>query len=142
LKKTYVPYSKENNELMTDILPEKLQIYQNENGLTQHEMAEILGVSQASYNNWINRHTVISPKYYPIIAQLCKIDLTTLIPFQALKNDPTGTTVLENNIILNTLELYEKFSKLLEEQNLLLKMEVERLKGALKERGDEKNLFK
>jgi transcriptional regulator with XRE-family HTH domain len=127
---------------MTDILPEKLQIYQNENGLTQHEMAEILGVSQASYNNWINRHTVIAPKYYPIIAQLCKIDLTSLIPFQALKNDPTGTTVLENNIILNTLELYEKFSKLLEEQNLLLKMEVERLKGALKEREDERNLFK
>ena len=118
---------------MTDILPEKLQIHQNENGLTQHEMADILGVSQASYNNWINRHTVIAPKYYPIIAHLCKIDLTSLIPMQALKNDPTGTTVLENNIIFNTLELYEKFSKLLEEQNQFLKGEVERLRNALEE---------
>ena len=118
---------------MTDILPEKLQVYQNENALTQHEMADILGVSQTSYNNWINRHTVIAPKYYPIIAQLCKIDLNSLIPFQALKNDPTGTTVLENNIIFNTLGLYEKLSKLLEEQNQFLKGEVERLRLALEE---------
>jgi transcriptional regulator with XRE-family HTH domain len=64
-------------------LSEILSKYQQSNRLTQHQMANLLGVSQATYNNWLNHDKEINPKYLPIIAEVCSLELTTLIPHDA-----------------------------------------------------------
>jgi transcriptional regulator with XRE-family HTH domain len=46
---------------------EILQKFQNQNEITQHEMAKLLQISQATYNNWVNNRSPIDPKYYPKI---------------------------------------------------------------------------
>jgi len=42
---------------------EILQKFQNQKEITQHEMARLLQISQATYNNWVNNRTPIDPKY-------------------------------------------------------------------------------
>jgi len=41
---------------------EILQKFQYQNEITQHEMAKLLQISQATYNNWVNNRSPIDPK--------------------------------------------------------------------------------
>jgi len=111
---------------------EILQKFQYQNEITQHEMAKLLQISQATYNNWVNNHTPKDPKYYPKIATLCQIDVTVLIP-------PNAMVTIHNNslpateIHINALELYRKYTENLEETNRILKNENEKLLAILEE---------
>ena len=104
-----------------------LNEYQDKHQLTQHEMAELLGVSQTTYNNWINGKSQILPKYYPVIAKTLKVDVGDLI-------SPTATLSISNGVLrenpttVNAKEIYEDFVGHLKEANLILKAENEALK--------------
>ena len=111
---------------------EILQKFQNQNEITQHEMAKLLQISQATYNNWVNNRSPIDPKYYPKIATLCQIDVATLIPPNAKVNIINNTFPTEV-ISENALELYKKYTENLEETNRILKNENEKLLTILEE---------
>lgn len=107
-----------------------LQKFQMENNFTQHQMANLLRISQPSYNNWVNGKTIIDPKYYPKIGELCKIDLSSLISLNSTIST-TRRNMLDNGLKVNALELYEKFADHLQEHNQLLKNEIERYKEVI-----------
>jgi transcriptional regulator with XRE-family HTH domain len=111
---------------------EILQKFQYQKEITQHEMAKLLQISQATYNNWVNNRTPINPKYYPAIATLCQIDVATLIPPNAKVNIINNTFPREG-ISKNALELYKKYTENLEETNRILKNENEKLLAILEE---------
>lgn len=111
---------------------EILQKFQSQQNFTQHEMAKLLQISQATYNNWVNNRTLIDPKYYPKIATLCQIDVATLIPPNATVNIMSNIFPTEG-ISVNTLELYKKYTENLEESNRILKNENEKLLAILEE---------
>ena len=113
-------------------LSEILQKFQNQKEITQHEMAKLLQISQATYNNWVNNRTPIDPKYYPKIATLCQIDVATLIPPNATVNIMSSTFAKEG-ISVNALKLYKKYTENLEESNRILKNENEKLLAILEE---------
>ena len=114
-------------------LQEALFRYQLEKKITQHEMASMLNVSQATYNNWINQKSVIAPKYFPVIAKVCGIDVS----LYASGPEPvsTQTANLPDDIVqVNTLKLYQKFTQNLEEQILYLKDRATELQSKLHEK--------
>jgi transcriptional regulator with XRE-family HTH domain len=111
---------------------EILQKFQNQKEITQHEMAKLLQISQATYNNWVNNRTPINPKYYPAIATLGQIDVATLIPPNA-KVNIINNTFPKEGISVNALELYKKYTENLEETNRILKNENEKLLAILEE---------
>jgi transcriptional regulator with XRE-family HTH domain len=111
---------------------EILQKFQNQQNLTQHQMANFLQISQATYNNCVNSRTPIDPKYYPTIANICQIDVASLIPASATINISNGSSN-ENKMTVNALELYEEFNKHLKEVNQLQKVEIERLQKRVAE---------
>jgi len=95
---------------------EILQIFQYQKEITQHEMAKLLQISQATYNNWVNNRSPIDPKYYPKIATLCQIDVATLIQTNATVNIINNSFPREG-ISVNALVLYKKYTENLEESN-------------------------
>jgi transcriptional regulator with XRE-family HTH domain len=106
---------------------EVIRDYQYKNNLTQHTMAGLFGISQATYNNWINKKTVINPtRYYPIIAKVCKIKVDKLIP-KYTKFDFSRSQTFEKEHIIEALNYCQKYSKNLEEINTSLKLENERI---------------
>jgi transcriptional regulator with XRE-family HTH domain len=106
---------------------EVIRDYQYKNNLTQHTMAGLLGISQATYNNWINKKTVINPtKYYPTIAKVCKIKVEKLIP-KYTKFDFSRSQIFDREHIIEALDYCQKYSKNLEEINKSLKWENERI---------------
>ena len=111
---------------------EILQKFQNQKEITQHEMAKLLQISQATYNNWVNNRTPINPKYYPAIATLGQIVVETLIPPNA-KVNIINNTFPKEGISVNALELYKKYTENLEETNRILKNENEKLLAILEE---------
>ena len=108
-----------------------LREYQNENSLTQHQMAKYLGIAQSTYNNWINEQTRVNPaKYYDKIALLCQIDTEMILP----KSVILGDRIEKNQDIKSwqsALEFCQKYSKNLEEMNESLREQNERLKREL-----------
>jgi len=111
---------------------ENLQKFQNQKEITQHEMAKLLQISQATYNNWVNNRSPIDPKYYPKIATLCQIDVATLIQTNATVNIIYNSFPREG-ISVNALELYKKYTENLEETNRILKNDNEKLLAILEE---------
>ena len=111
----------------TKSTPDLLREYQDKNQKNQHEMAAMLGVSQTTYNNWLNVPKSISPKYYPAIAQLLKVDIGDLIPPNATIGIPNGISGQSTSTV-NAKEIYEDFVGHLKEANLILKAENEALK--------------
>lgn len=94
-------------------------------------MANLLGIAQATYNNWVNKNCVINPKYYPVIAKVCEVELSSLIPPDAsIRIESKSFETIETN----ALALYQKFNETLEEQILMLKREVRRLQAELEEK--------
>ena len=109
---------------------ENLQKFQNQKEITQHEMAKLLQISQATYNNWVNNRSPIDPKYYPKIATLCQIDVATLIQTNATINIIYNTFPTEG-FSVNALVLYKKYTENLEETNRILKNDNEKLLAIL-----------
>lgn len=114
-------------------LEETLFKYQLEKKITQHEMAARLNVSQATYNNWINQKCAIAPKYYPVIAKTCGIDVS---PFAStlVVNSTHNTNPTDGNMQVDTLRLYQKFTQNLEEQISFLKDYAGELQSKLQEK--------
>ena len=111
---------------------EILQKFQYQNEITQHEMAKLLQISQATYNNWVNNRSPIDPKYYPKIATLCQIDVATLIQTNATINIIYNTFPTEG-FSVNALVLYNKYTENLEETNRILKNDNEKLLAIMEE---------
>jgi transcriptional regulator with XRE-family HTH domain len=114
-------------------LEETLFRYQLEKKITQHEMATMLNVSQATYNNWINQKSVIAPKYYSVIAKVCGIDVS----LYASGSEPVSTqtaNLTDDSYQVSTLKLYQKFTQNLEEQILYLKDRAIELQSKLHEK--------
>ncbi|MFD2520202.1 helix-turn-helix domain-containing protein [Emticicia soli] len=114
-------------------LEETLFRYQLEKKITQQEMAAMLNISQATYNNWINQKSPIAPKYYPVIAKVCSIDVS---PFAStlVVNCTQNNNSTDGNIQVDTLKLYQKFTQNLEEQILFLKDYASELQSKLQEK--------
>ncbi len=107
----------------TQSLPETLQNFQQKNNLTQHAIANLLGVSQSTYNNWINRKVPIDYKHYPIIAKICQVDISAIIPDNAtVKLSPNTAT--EYSTTVNAIELYHTFTAPLLEMIEMLRNEI------------------
>ena len=114
-------------------IQETLFTHQHTHNLTQHEMAKMLSVSQATYNNWVNRKSAIDPKYYPAIAKICKVDVEQFISSKAIVTiKPSSFS--EGEVSINALELYQRFTKNLEDQIVQLKDQIGELKSRLKEK--------
>lgn len=109
-------------------IEEALFNYQLEKRMTQHEMAALLNVSQATYNNWINQRSTISPKYLPVIAKVCGIDVSLFSPAQG------STHSVEDRVHENELKLYQKFTQNLEDQIAYLKDRTGELQFKLQEK--------
>ena len=106
--------------------PNTLKNYQDTHKLTQHFMAQSLGISQATYNNWINKQTAINPKYLHAIAKLCKVEVESLIsPNTKIKITNPASGESES---YNALEMYRSFNESLLENNQFLKTENAQLK--------------
>lgn len=114
-------------------LEETLFRYQLERKITQHEMASMLNVSQATYNNWINQKSVIAPKYYPVIVKVCGIDVSLYASGSDAISTQTATSP-DDNFQVSTLKLYQKFTQNLEEQILYLKDRANELQSKLHEK--------
>ncbi len=107
-----------------------LRDYQLKTNLNQHEMALLLGISQSTYNNWVNEQVAINPlKHYKKIASLCEIDIDLILP-KSTKWELYKSQDIE--VLNNKLENCNKYSKSLEELNVFLKKENERLLEKLK----------
>ncbi|WP_101724619.1 helix-turn-helix domain-containing protein [Emticicia sp. TH156] len=109
-------------------IEEALFNYQLEKRLTQHEMAALLNVSQATYNNWVNQKTTVAPKYYPVITKVCGIEVS----YQAYGQRRAYS--IENKSHENELKLYQKFTQNLEEQIAYLKERAGELQFKLQEK--------
>jgi transcriptional regulator with XRE-family HTH domain len=114
-------------------LHETLFRYQLEKRITQHEMAAMLDVSQATYNNWINQKSPIALKYYPVIAKVCGIDVSLFAHHHEFATPQTANSP-DESIQANTLKLYQKFIQNLEDQILFLKDRVSELQSKLHEK--------
>lgn len=114
-------------------LEETLFRYQLEKKITQHEMAAMLNVSQATYNNWINQKSVIAPRYYPLIAKVCGIDVSLYASGSTFISTQTAS-LPDESIQVSTLKLYQKFTQNLEEQILYLKDRANELQSKLHEK--------
>jgi|GEM_PF-1396234 transcriptional regulator with XRE-family HTH domain len=57
-----------------------LENYRKTHRYSQETMASFLHVSQATYNNWINKKHKISIEHYPAIAVLCGVPLPEILP--------------------------------------------------------------
>ncbi len=104
-------------------LPTILQEYQHKNKLNEHQMAKLLGVTQSCYNNWKNRKVQIGYKHYPIISQVCQIEVLNIIPSQATVK-LSSTPTMENAESVNAYELYRTFTTPLFEMIEMLKKEI------------------
>lgn len=116
-------------------IEEILFMYQLNNNFTQSDMAIMLNVSQATYNNWINRKTVIADKYYPVIAKICEIEAEN--PFSYKR--PTNSNIPLSNSInespeFSALKIYQKFTQHLEDQITYLKDRATELQSRLHEK--------
>ena len=109
-------------------IEEALFNYQLEKRMTQHEMAALLNVSQATYNNWINQRSTISAKYLPVIAKVCGIDASLFSSAQGI------THSVEDRVHENELKLYQKFTQNLEDQIAYLKDRTGELQFKLQEK--------
>lgn len=114
-------------------LEETLFRYQLEKKITQHEMAAMLNISQATYNNWINQKSAISPKYYPVIAKICGIDVSLFAPHESFTSTQNFGLPDESNQV-NALKLYQRFTQSLEEQISFLKNYAGELQSKLQEK--------
>lgn len=114
-------------------LEETLFRYQLEKRITQHEMAAMLNVSQATYNNWINQKSAIAPKYYPVISKVCGIDVSSYASAPNFISTQTAN-LPDDSIQASTLKLYQKFTQNLEEQILYLKDRAHELQSKLHEK--------
>jgi transcriptional regulator with XRE-family HTH domain len=112
---------------------EVLRAYQFQNNFTQHQMSMFLGIAQSTYNNWVNGKLVVIPsKYYEKIATLCEIDVQLILP----KNLDITKKIWKNHDIeslLNAMEFCQKYSKSLEDNLLLQKVEIEKLQKRVAE---------
>ncbi len=110
-----------------------LREYQFQNNYTQHQMSMFLGIAQSTYNNWVNEKIVIIPnKYYERIATLCEIDIQLILP----KNLDLAKKIWKNHDIeslLNAMEFCQKYTKSLEDNLQLQKVEIERLQRRVAE---------
>lgn len=95
-------------------LQDQLRNYQSLRQLCQTQMAEKLGISQGTYNKWINKRQEIPPKYYTQIAEVLNLPLKDIVPKEMRVNFtlPSG----EVSPSVNALKLYERFVKHLEER--------------------------
>jgi transcriptional regulator with XRE-family HTH domain len=101
-------------------VPDLLRDYQYQNNLTQHDMANVLGIAQSTYNNWVNGQTKVNPvKYYEKIAKLCGVDVHSMLP--------SGHKLVEMNADSQGLVYCEKYVRSLEEMIVFLKRENERI---------------
>ncbi|GAB3515433.1 helix-turn-helix domain-containing protein [Emticicia fontis] len=114
-------------------IEETLFRYQLERKITQHEMADLLNVSQATYNNWINKKSAIAPKYYSVIAKVCGIDVSVYASGPTFISTQTAS-LPDDSIQVNALKLYQKFTQNLEEQILYLKDRANELQSKLHEK--------
>jgi transcriptional regulator with XRE-family HTH domain len=113
-------------------LPELLQQFQHQNKLNQHTIASLLGVSQSTYNNWINHKVPIDYKYYPIISQVCQVDIASVIPNSATVKLAANPT-MENPATINALELYRTFTTPLVDIIEMLRKEVNEKDDVIKD---------
>lgn len=114
-------------------IEEILFMYQLNNNFTQSDMASMLNVSQATYNNWVNRKTVIADKYYPVIAKICEIEAENFF-FYKKPTYAQSSNSAEESTEFNALKLYQKFTQHLEEQITYLKDRASELQSKLQEK--------
>jgi transcriptional regulator with XRE-family HTH domain len=62
------------------LIPHILISYRTRNGLSQKQMAEMLGVSQVGYHKWETGLTKIEMEHYCRIATLCEVSLMEILP--------------------------------------------------------------
>jgi transcriptional regulator with XRE-family HTH domain len=100
-----------------------LREYQYNNKLTQHDMANFLGIAQSTYNNWVNGQSAINPvKYYEKIAKFCGVDIKTISP-HSHKLEKLFVKNYDIESLQNALEMCQKYAKGLEVMNEILKKE-------------------
>ncbi|WP_353722930.1 helix-turn-helix transcriptional regulator [Dyadobacter sp. 676] len=62
------------------LVSEILITYRQRNGLTQKQMADLLGISQVGYHKWETGTTKIELEHFCRIATLCDVSLMDLLP--------------------------------------------------------------
>jgi transcriptional regulator with XRE-family HTH domain len=77
-------------------------------GYTQPEAADLLKVSQATIHNWISGKRTPSLKHLPIIAQVCKVDISELLPPDlkvqlSVPSRPDERLEVDGNILLDVV---------------------------------------
>ena len=56
----------------------KLKYYLNKSGITQSELARLLGVTRFRVNNWVQGKSYPSAKYIPMISAILNIPIDLL----------------------------------------------------------------
>jgi transcriptional regulator with XRE-family HTH domain len=109
---------------------EALLAYQKSKNLSQTQMAEQLGISQASYNCWINGKHSIGSKHLLKISTLCGIPFEELIPKDVtLHIQHDGQEAYSESI--NALALYKQIAHNAIALNQSLQERVAFLEGRL-----------
>ncbi len=111
-----------------DHIEDQLRTWRSAKNFTQEQVADILGVSQTTYNNWENGRRVVPLKYYVAIAKVIEIKLSELVP------DGVTAEVKDSHNAQSGFKLEVKdFLRVLEDNNSLLKLRCERLEAENKE---------
>ncbi len=106
-------------------------------GMKQKDLADFLGVAPSSVNLWISHKTLPKIEHLPLIAQFCGFSLDYLLghetpntgTLESEENDVPDTPKSLHNTHVKNLDYWkEKYYKLLEENNQLLKNQIDKSK--------------
>jgi transcriptional regulator with XRE-family HTH domain len=103
-------------------IEDQLRTWRSANNLTQERVADLLGVSQPTYNKWESGKSEVPFKYYATIAKVIEVKLSELVP------DGVIAEVKDAQNAQSGFKLEVKdFLRVLEDNNGLLKLRCERL---------------
>ena len=88
--------------------------------LSQQEIADALGISQATYSNWESKCTNIKIEYLPKLIAIYELEWSDFFP-ECIKSKSLHNQIEVLNTDIDENNLYIKLVQNLEENNLLLK---------------------
>ena len=93
--------------------------------LRQQEAAAELGVCQTTIHNWRSGKTKPRLKHLPIIAKVCGVDISKLMP-EDMELEISAPSIQEESLKINALYLYQQVFEL---KDNLLKSKEEEIKS-------------
>lgn len=112
-----------------EVMSKNLKIYMEKKGITQKELAEIVGVAPSSVNDWLRAKKYPRIDKIEIMAQYFGILKSDLIEDKSMKENPDEMAVLAASILRDPelLEMIKKFRNLTDKNKIAVLQMIENL---------------